>query len=89
MSRNKLNRIFNPTPEEQQEDKKRLLSIYREQAEFKGCSTCKYCKHIIDYPGFVIGEECVCLAGLKCDTVLFLINNCPKWKGVMNEVSRR
>ena len=60
------------------EDAKRL---YNEQKENKGCSTCKYCEHIYNYPGFVTAEESICKAGLECDTVWFTIKNCPKWIG--------
>lgn len=77
---NKLRRIFCPTPEEQKEDFERLKKIHNELAKEKGCSTCKYCVHVRYYPSFVTGEECECTAGLKCDTVLFSVSNCPKWE---------
>lgn len=77
---NKIRRIFNPTLEEQREDMERFLKLHRELAKDKDCPTCEHCKHVIDYPGFVTGEECICLAGLECDTVLFSVKNCPKWK---------
>lgn len=73
-------RIFCPTPEEQREDFERLKKIHDELAKKKGCSTCKYCVYVCHYPGFVIGEECECAAGLECDTVLFSVSNCPKWE---------
>jgi len=60
------------------EDAKRL---YNEQKGNKGCSTCKNCKHVINYPGFVTAEESICTVGLECDTVLFTVKNCPKWAG--------
>ena len=53
--------------------------IYNEQKHEKGCSTCKNCKRIYHYPDFVTAEECECTVGLKCDTVLFSITNCPNW----------
>lgn len=76
---NKLRRIFFPTPEERAEDLKYYMEIHKELAKKKGCSTCENCKHVISYPGFVTGEECECIAGLECDTVLFSVENCPKW----------
>lgn len=74
-----FNRVFNPTPEQQAEDRKRYIDIHKELAKEKGCSTCVNCKHVTNYPGFVLGEECECLAGLKCDTVFFTVKNCPQW----------
>jgi len=61
--------------------KELILKLYNEQKVDKGCSTCKYCEHIRDYPAYVTGEECECTAGLKCDTVLFAVKNCSKWAG--------
>ena len=55
--------------------------LYNEQKLEMGCSTCENCKHVRDYPGFITGEECICAAGLKCDTVCFTVKNCPKWIG--------
>lgn len=57
-----------------------LKKCHEEQKVKKGCSTCKNIRHVIDYPGFVMGEENECTAGLECDTVLFSIKNCPKWE---------
>ena len=77
---NKFRRIFNPTPEEFAEDMKKYKKLHYKLAKDKECSTCKNIKHIISYPGFVTAEECECTVGLKCDTVLFSIKNCPKWE---------
>ena len=76
---NKLRRIFNPTEEEQEEDRRKHKELHYELAEKKGCSTCKHCIRVINYPGFVTAEECECAVGLKCDTVLFSVTNCPEW----------
>lgn len=57
------------------------LRLYNEFKNEKGCSTCKNCKHVIDYPVFVTAEESVCTVGLECDTVTFKVKNCPKWVG--------
>lgn len=76
---NKLRRIFCPTLEEQEEDRKQLLEIHRELAKEKGCSTCAYIRHVIDYPGFVTGEAFECATGLECDTVLHTVKNCINW----------
>ena len=57
------------------------LQLYNEQKVDKGCTTCKNCKHVREYPAYVTGEECECSAGLECDTVLFTVTNCPKWAG--------
>lgn len=77
---NKLRRIFCPTEEEQLEDLKQHLMLHEKLKVKKGCSTCEYCMHVRNYPGFVTAEECECTAGLECDTVLFSVENCPKWK---------
>lgn len=77
---NKLRRIFNPTPEEQAEDLAKFKKLHKEQAKERGCSTCKNIKHVVDYPGFVTGEENECTVGLECDTVLFSVKNCPLWE---------
>ena len=76
---NKLRRIFNPTKEEQEEDRQKYKKIHYELVKKKGCSTCKHCVHVRNYPGFVTAEECECSAGLECDTVLFSVINCPEW----------
>lgn len=57
------------------------LQLYNEQKVDKGCATCKNCKHVREYLAYVTGEECVCMAGLECDTVLFSVKNCEKWVG--------
>lgn len=72
-------RIFNPTKEEQEEDRKRYKELHYELAKEKGCSTCKNCIHVRNYPDYVTAEECDCSAGLECDTVLFSVKNCPEW----------
>ena len=82
-----LRRIFNPTQEEQEEDRKRYKELHYELAEKRGCSTCKHCVHVRNYPDFVTGEECVCSAGLECDTVLFSVINCPEWIDGYEELS--
>lgn len=77
---NKLRSLFNPTPEEAAELNQRMKKIFEEAAKSKGCSTCANKKHVIDYPGFVTGEENECTVGLECDTVFFTVKNCPKYK---------
>lgn len=74
--RNKLKCIFCEAYDEEL-----FLQLYNEQKADKGCSTCKNRKHIHHYPAYVTAEECECAAGLKCDTVLFTVKNCPKWAG--------
>lgn len=76
---NKLKRIFSPTPKERAENQKWFLALHQELIKKKGCSTCGNIKQVIRYPGFVTGEECECTVGLKCDTVLFSVENCPHW----------
>ena len=78
-------RTFKPTPEEEEEDMKRLMDLLRELAKEKGCVTCGHLKHVIDYPGFVTGEENECTAGLECDTVLYTVKNCQKWVNGIGE----
>ena len=54
--------------------------LHAELAKKRGCSTCGHCRRVINLPGFVTGEECVCDAGLQCDTVLFNVKDCPRWR---------
>lgn len=58
--RNKLQRIFNPTPEEQEEDMRRLAQIVKELVSEKCCVTCEaYIPDDPYLPGFVIpAPEC-------------------------------
>jgi hypothetical protein len=72
--------LFDPTPEEATEMNKRLKKVFDEAVKSKGCSTCQNIRHVVDYPGFVTGEENECTVGLECDTVLFSVKNCPKYK---------
>lgn len=58
-----------------------IKKLYNEQKKNRGCSTCKNCKRVRNYPGYVTGEESVCIAGLQCDTVQFSVKDCPKWVG--------
>ena len=76
---NRFQRVFNPTPEEQIEDNLQMIEMFSPLYKERGCSTCLHLEHVIDYPGFVTGEECICKVGLKCDTVLDSVKNCPKW----------
>lgn len=78
-------RTFFPTPEEEAEDMERFMKLFRELAKEKGCVTCGHLEHVIDYPGFVTGEENECTVGLECDTVLNTVKNCPKWIDMMDE----
>lgn len=57
-----------------------IEKCHNEQKVYKGCSTCANIKHVRDYPNFVTAEENECTVGLECDTVLFEVKNCPKWK---------
>lgn len=72
-------RVFFPTEEEKREDMNKYKLLYDELKTKKGCSTCKHCIHVIDLPGVTTGEECECNAGLECDTVMFSVENCPRW----------
>jgi len=65
--------------------KEQLKKAYDSIKGDKGCGSCNHCVHVRDYPGFVTGEECDCLAGLECDTVLFSVKNCPRWVGRYEE----
>ncbi len=60
----------------------KMKRLYKERKKDKGCSTCKNCEHIHNYPGYVTAEESICRVGLECDTVCFTVKNCPKWEGV-------
>lgn len=77
---NKLRMMFNPTPKEAATLNQRMKKIFDEVAKSRGCNTCEHCKHVVDYPGFVTGEENECTVGLECDTVLFRVKNCPQYK---------
>ena len=65
--------------------KELTLKLYNEQKGERGCSTYVHCKHIYEYPAYVTGEECVCTAGLECDTVLFTVKDCKEWVGQYEE----
>lgn len=65
--------------------KEEALKLYNVLKGKRGCSTCIHCIHVNDYPAFVTAEECVCMAGLECDTVLFSVKNCEKWTGKYEE----
>jgi len=75
-----LRRIFNPSEEEKRQDYEFFKNLHDEFAKEKGCTTCEHCVQVRSLPGFVTGEECECTEGLKCDTVLSTVKNCPKWK---------
>ncbi len=77
---NKLRMLFDPTPEERAALNAKFKKKIDDAAKDKGCSTCANCRHVVDYPGFVTGEENECTAGLECDTVHFTIKNCPEYQ---------
>lgn len=81
-------RTFHPTPEEKAEDERRLRELHEKLSKEKGCVTCRNCKQIYRYPGFVTAEECVCTAGLICDTVLHSVKNCKKYEELGLEEER-
>ena len=63
-------------------DKADSIRLYNMLKDKRGCSTCANCKRVYQYPDYVTGEECVCEVGLECDTVLFRVENCEKWRGI-------
>lgn len=74
---------FKPTPEEKAEREAKMQKIFKKAARDKGCSTCKHCvenKDLTYYPSFCTVERSKCLQGLKCDTVLFSVKNCPRYE---------
>jgi len=73
-------RTFAPTEEEKKQDEALFKKIFNRAKKKRGCTTCANCVHVISYPGFVLGEECECAVGLKCDTVLGTVKNCEKYK---------
>lgn len=80
--KNKLKCLFNCNDYVKEE----IKELYDKKKADKGCSTCKHCKYVLHiYPAYVTAEESKCDAGLKCDTVLFSVKNCPKWAGRMEE----
>lgn len=59
-----LRRIFNPTPEEQEEDWVRYIEICKQNIKDKRCCTCAHCYDVPGYhPGFVTGGEIDCDLG--------------------------
>ena len=59
-----LRRVFNPTSEEQEEDKRKLAEACQYNIERKACCTCVHCFDVPGYhPGFVIGGEMDCDLG--------------------------
>lgn len=70
-----LRRIFRPTPEEEQEDFRRLARVIRFCIEIKACCTCKHYIVIPGYhPGFVTGGDC------GCDTGRCPIETCEEYE---------
>ena len=57
------------------------IILYNKLKNEKGCSTCKYCKYVRNYPSYITAEESVCTVGLECDTVMFKVKNCSRWVG--------
>ncbi len=82
---NAIRRLFCPTPEEEAEDLAKFIALHKELAKDRGCETCRNTRHMVDYPGFVTGEENECTAGLECDTVFFTVRNCPRWADSLQE----
>ena len=78
--RNKLRETFFPSETQIKEWNAKAFKVFKDVAKSEGCATCSHCIHVIDYPGFVTGEECECSVGLECDTVLFKVNHCPKYE---------
>lgn len=72
-------RTFKPTKEEKAQDKKFFEKIWNEAVNKRGCTTCANCEKVREYPDFVLGEECECKVGLKCDTILDTVKNCEKY----------
>lgn len=72
-------RTFQPTPEEKKKDTEFLQRLWDENKKKRGCLTCANCKHIRNYPGFVLGEENECTVGLECDTILDSVKNCEQY----------
>lgn len=80
---NKLRSIFCPSYEERVKQRARIQELFNEAAKNKGCATCKKCvedKSIGYLPNFVTAERNKCLEGLRCDTVLFSVKNCPRYE---------
>ena len=72
--------IFNPDSEYNKDLERRMRKVFDEESKNRGCATCVHCIHVINYPGFVTGEECECNAGLECDTVLHSVKNCETYE---------
>lgn len=86
---NKLQSIFNPTPEELKERFRQYKRIHDDLKAQKSCVTCENAKHVISYPGFVTAEEYECTAGYECDTVLDTVTNCPGWKDDWGNIAKK
>lgn len=75
--------VFKPTPEEQAMQRTRMQKVFNMAAKDEGCSTCEYCVVNTDlpyHPTFGMVEQNKCMQGLECDTVLFSVKHCPKYK---------
>lgn len=57
-----------------------LIRAYIYRSQKKSCLTCRKCKEMYRYPGFVTAEECVCTDGLECDTIMDRVQNCPNYE---------
>ena len=77
--RSLFDRVFRPTKEEKEQQIAFIKKIYEDSKEDRGCYTCVNCVHVREYPSWCTGEECNCLAGLKCDTVLGSVKNCSQY----------
>ena len=57
-----------------------ICAWYQRKSAEKGCFTCRKCKEMYRYPGFVTAETCECIDGLECDTYLDRVKNCPNYE---------
>ena len=78
---NLLRRIFSPTPEEQEEDRKNYERIFADLAKDKGCNTCEHYKSISHFHSYALKEWCD--IGNECDTAFHTVTNCPEWACAM------
>ena len=65
---------------DQQKFRPEFIQWYMRKSLDKGCITCKKCKEMYRYPGFVSAEECECIDGLECDTYFDRVKNCPNYE---------
>ena len=68
-----FNRVFNPSIEEKEKDKRFIENIRKNAALQKTCTTCSNCT----CPSSVMIDEWSCSLGMECNA---LVKDCPSYR---------